>query len=312
MLVPAVRAQEETDVKQAEPPSPDQQYEKLVAEHQTAYNAFMAKYREAKTNEERSELMPTYYALPKDFAPKFLELAEANADDEVALQACMWIVQRASTTPEAKTAAKLLLDSLGKDASSPQILSAVMTIATRTSGETAKMAQEKLVEIAESKPDDPAMIMPLASVMSARSVSEDIAKRASAVLIENFADKDEFAQVCFRLSNQDLLREVIEKTSNRSVKGHAMLALGRTLVGRPVTANDEGEKLLEKVVDQFGDVESFRGTLGEMAAGPLFELRNLQIGMVAPNIEGEDVDGESFQLEDYRGKVVVLDFWGDW
>lgn len=29
-------------------------------------------------------------------------------------------------------------------------------------------------------------------------------------------------------------------------------------------------------------------------------------------IEGEDVDGESFELGDYEGKVIMLDFWGDW
>ena len=32
----------------------------------------------------------------------------------------------------------------------------------------------------------------------------------------------------------------------------------------------------------------------------------------APNITGEDVDGKEFKLTDYRGKVVVLDFWGFW
>ena len=31
-----------------------------------------------------------------------------------------------------------------------------------------------------------------------------------------------------------------------------------------------------------------------------------------PEIKGEDVDGKSFKLSDYRGKVVVIDFWGDW
>jgi cytochrome oxidase Cu insertion factor (SCO1/SenC/PrrC family) len=36
------------------------------------------------------------------------------------------------------------------------------------------------------------------------------------------------------------------------------------------------------------------------------------IGKVAPDIEGVDVDGKKFKLSDYRGKVVVLDFWGDW
>ena len=38
----------------------------------------------------------------------------------------------------------------------------------------------------------------------------------------------------------------------------------------------------------------------------------LSIGKVAPEIEAEDIDGVKFKLSDYRGKVVVLDFWGDW
>lgn len=36
------------------------------------------------------------------------------------------------------------------------------------------------------------------------------------------------------------------------------------------------------------------------------------IGAVAPEIEGEDIDGVKFKLSDYRGKVLVVDFWGDW
>jgi cytochrome oxidase Cu insertion factor (SCO1/SenC/PrrC family) len=43
-----------------------------------------------------------------------------------------------------------------------------------------------------------------------------------------------------------------------------------------------------------------------------FEQRELAIGKVAPEIEGEDADGVPFKLADYRGKVVVLDFWGHW
>jgi len=46
--------------------------------------------------------------------------------------------------------------------------------------------------------------------------------------------------------------------------------------------------------------------------GPRFEQARLQIGMAAPDIAGEDLDGVAFKLSDYRGKVVVLDFWGDW
>jgi hypothetical protein len=35
-------------------------------------------------------------------------------------------------------------------------------------------------------------------------------------------------------------------------------------------------------------------------------------GKPAPEIEGTDLDGKSFKLSDYRGKVVLLDFWGHW
>jgi peroxiredoxin len=35
----------------------------------------------------------------------------------------------------------------------------------------------------------------------------------------------------------------------------------------------------------------------------------LDKGKPAPEIRGRDADGEPFQLSDYRGKVVLLDFW---
>jgi hypothetical protein len=37
-----------------------------------------------------------------------------------------------------------------------------------------------------------------------------------------------------------------------------------------------------------------------------------QVGQPAPEIAAEDVDGVQFKLSDYRGKVVMLDFWGNW
>jgi thiol-disulfide isomerase/thioredoxin len=36
------------------------------------------------------------------------------------------------------------------------------------------------------------------------------------------------------------------------------------------------------------------------------------VGTVAPEITGEDLDGKELQLTDFRGSVVVLEFWGDW
>ena len=41
------------------------------------------------------------------------------------------------------------------------------------------------------------------------------------------------------------------------------------------------------------------------AAGPA-------VGKAAPEIEGTDLDGKKMTLSSYRGKVVLIDFWGDW
>ena len=74
----------------------------------------------------------------------------------------------------------------------------------------------------------------------------------------------------------------------------------------------EVEKLYETVIAGYAQITTQRGTLGESAEAALFEMRNLQIGMEAPDIAAADLDGVDFKLSDYRGKVVLLDFWGNW
>jgi thiol-disulfide isomerase/thioredoxin len=36
------------------------------------------------------------------------------------------------------------------------------------------------------------------------------------------------------------------------------------------------------------------------------------VGYAAPEIDGVDLDGVDFKLSDYKGKVVMLDFWATW
>jgi hypothetical protein len=45
---------------------------------------------------------------------------------------------------------------------------------------------------------------------------------------------------------------------------------------------------------------------------PVDDPSGVPIGALAPEITGEDIDGAFFKLSDYRGKVVLLDFWGNW
>lgn len=76
------------------------------------------------------------------------------------------------------------------------------------------------------------------------------------------------------------------------------------------------EQAYESLVKKYGDaprlIRPNAGTVGEAAARELFELRNLRVGKVAPEIDAEGVDGKTFKLSDHRGKVVAVVFWAAW
>lgn len=47
----------------------------------------------------------------------------------------------------------------------------------------------------------------------------------------------------------------------------------------------------------------FPGPTGKFGTG---------VGDKIPEIKGKDIDKKSFELADYSGRVVMVDFWGDW
>jgi hypothetical protein len=118
----------------------------------------------------------------------------------------------------------------------------------------------------------------------------------------------------------------LEKDKRRSIQGIASLTLGQILKRRADALAEKGDKAaakfraesaekLSRAADKYSDVkimwseENFGGLVGDKAKKELYELRHLSIGMKVPEIEGEDQDGKKFKLSDYRGKVVLLDFW---
>jgi hypothetical protein len=81
------------------------------------------------------------------------------------------------------------------------------------------------------------------------------------------------------------------------------------LLGRGKPTDEQKAKAAELVA---AAEKLATGDLADRLAAPRFQKENLQIGMTVPEIVGEDIDGVPFKLSDYRGKVVVLDFWGYW
>jgi hypothetical protein len=123
--------------------------------------------------------------------------------------------------------------------------------------------------------------------------------------------------------SETVLRTVLEKSKQHDIQGKAALALAESLKRRAEGLPDaeakeaeklqmESESLFERVEKDFSDVKSFRGSLADQAKSQLFELRFLSKGKPAPEIKAEDLDGKEFKLSDYKGKVVLLDFWGNW
>jgi thiol-disulfide isomerase/thioredoxin len=121
---------------------------------------------------------------------------------------------------------------------------------------------------------------------------------------------------------EEFLRAVYEKNAGREARAWAGYWLANRLrqqaAEEPSTEkadklSRESEALFRQVHDKYADVQDGqRGTLGQRVETGLTELRRLAVGQVAPEIDGEDADGKRFKLSDYRGKVVVLDFWGHW
>jgi predicted Zn finger-like uncharacterized protein len=54
------------------------------------------------------------------------------------------------------------------------------------------------------------------------------------------------------------------------------------------------------------------GATVKLRPAPKDATTGLNVSQLAPEIEAGDLDGVNFKLSDYRGKIILLDFWGHW
>jgi hypothetical protein len=368
LLLLALPALGADDKPKDKPLTPEEQYQALLKEQADAMDAFREAYQKAQTEEEKNKVFEEKYPQPAKLAPKFLELAEKNPTDPVAVDALAWVVSngngaRSPDSPRAKAIAILLRDHLrseklagicqslatGYDQAGLDLLRGVLeknpkaevkaeaclALAQRSS------AEAQMVRRLKDNPDDTERYqraLGTAYVQELLKADPAQAEAESARLFKDFGDKyvsemkpERLAQVCQQLgrmggaSGETLLRALLEKDGQVEVQGVACLALAQSLKARAERMPEdqakeaeklrkESEQLFERAADKYADVKlSPRGgTVGQKAKGELNELRLLVIGKVAPEVEGEDADSKKFKLSDYRGKVVLLDFWGNW
>ncbi len=69
----------------------------------------------------------------------------------------------------------------------------------------------------------------------------------------------------------------------------------------------ESKAYMARISEEFGNT-----VYGTAARAADAKAEDSEVGKVAPTFVGKTIDGFQFSLEDYRGKVVVLDFYGFW
>src|SRR5579871_1789258 len=178
----------------------------------------------------------------------------------------------------------------------------------------------RILKLVEADPKDNLSFQALAFAVQALP---NVDAKVFDLLAENWA-KDESANNKFmcqlflmrpQAPAKKFLQKVLDENKNKDIQGYACLALAK--LASEKDDDDKGaadaEKYYERTVKDFGDVKlGDKATLADQAKGALFELRYLKVGKTPPNVESQALDGKKVELNDYKGKVVVLDIWATW
>jgi thiol-disulfide isomerase/thioredoxin len=156
----------------------------------------------------------------------------------------------------------------------------------------------------------------------------------TALAIQNKADS-RMGRLCFNLLYrggepwaESITKAVAESNPSRDIRAQAIFAQGDQRYSKAFPFGtklpDEDRKpLLMEARKYFNDAAKYidvktpdgKTTIGLKATHELSRLDNLpnlKVGGIAPEIDANDLEGKRLKLSDYRGKVVMVVFWGSW
>ena len=111
---------------------------------------------------------------------------------------------------------------------------------------------------------------------------------------------------------EELYPQLIERSPHATVKAAGHFALAR--IGKKRGEDGQPNEHYQLLLDKYADVAWRTSTYGAITDAMLFphDSADLAVGKTAPEIEGIDHHGKPMKLSDFRGTVIMLDFWGDW
>jgi len=257
--------------------APAAQLQSLQKELESARRDYLA----VASDTDRKRRSEEYVAQAKSIAERALQLARNNPTDPAAFDALLWVID------SVRYGGGDALRALARDHLMSERLIDACRIAPLTLMEDFEATESLLTEAMTKSPH------------------RNIRGFACFYLAEHHKKRLEIVE---RLEHSPEEVERFVKAFNPDTE-----ALRRY---RARSANDlrhEAAALYRKTVAEYGDLVTRRkAKLGEIAEGELYDLCRLSVGQEAPEIEGVDIHGESLKLSDYRGKVVVLTFSGQW
>jgi hypothetical protein len=154
---------------------------------------------------------------------------------------------------------------------------------------------------------------------------EELKRQAVEILLNDYIDSDVIEELPLGLRHggsvygEELcvsgLRTMVTESSNAKVAAGAHFQLAGYLLDLPNAGEEqmeEARELLEALKEKYGELQDGRKRTYAALADGVLQSMEIAPGKPAPEIEGKDLDGVPFKLSDYRGKVVLLDFWGHW
>lgn len=185
----------------------------------------------------------------------------------------------------------------------------------------------KMMQLVQANLDQPDVVKAVSWLVTGAANFPE-GQQALQMLGTTFADRAGIAEAVKQLEYHGLpaepvLQGVIAKNTHREEKGAALYALGAVhfknfdASADKTSAAAEASKAkalecFQQLNAEYADVTIQGFKLADFAGKMLFEMTNLQAGCEAPEIEGKDADGQPVKLSDYRGKHVIVIFWGGW
>jgi peroxiredoxin len=244
-------------------------FKTLEADYAAAIQKFSDAHRHEKPTD--NDFISNWDDYPFwDFAPRFIALAEAKPDDDTAYQCCLWYFK---TLNGLEICDRALFDSDQK--------------------------AWRIIAANHSTGDD----VPKLCLEAAQAVGPVREEFQKAEYAERWQQRFESP------STSALAKHLHDRVDPAFIK--------YLFNSTAADTKNESAKLFRTVLVRYADVPNtisaphFRSIakLGDKASKSLHALEHLSIGAEAPDIVGQDLDGNPLNLKDYRGRVVVLSFW---